>query len=406
MIGIDHTAAEIDMRSVFSFTKTRSMEAMEAVCREEGINGCIILSTCNRMELWVSTEDSCSGNLLELLCRIKHVDPETFSGYFTERSGRDAVDHIFDVASGIMSQIVGEDQIITQVKDALAASRECQAADGTLEVLFRMAVTAAKKVKTEVAFPKGQLSAVDGAVHQLIRSGYTIEGSKCLVIGNGEMGKESARAFRDAGASVTMTIRRYRHRDVEIPDRCEAVEYDSRLEIMGGMDYIVSATSSPHYTITEEMAAGLTRRKEVVMIDLAVPRDIEQSVRDLPGITLFDIDDFGSDGGDQALRSAMDQAEKILDAQKEEFYGWYGGRNQFPRIEIIKEDIAQDVSMRLHKKIRRLNLTEEEKEQLTADIENSVGKAANKMIYGLRASMDEAAFDQCLKGLEVLYEDE
>ena len=130
-----------------------------------------------------------------------------------------------------------------------------------------MAVTAAKKVKTEVVFPKGQLSAVDGAVHQLARNGYTIKGSRCLVIGNGEMGKESARAFRDAGASVIMTIRRYRHRDVEIPDRCEGIEYDNRLEIMGDMDYIVSATSSPHYTITAEMAAELAGTgKNTVML--------------------------------------------------------------------------------------------------------------------------------------------
>ena len=150
MIGIDHSRANIDVRCIFSFTKKQMAEVLPKIKEQQGVHGCVMISTCNRMELWVSCEDDISIDLCELLCRLREVSFEHYGPYFTEREEKEAVKHLFALSCGLKSRILGEDQIITQVKESLAFAREQYTTDNVLEVLFRMAVTAAKKVKTGV----------------------------------------------------------------------------------------------------------------------------------------------------------------------------------------------------------------------------------------------------------------
>ena len=195
MIGIDHNNAGIDVRTVFSFTKKRIGEALESFKQVPGLSGCILLSTCNRCEFWTSTTEEFTGDLYELLCEVREIPEElkeTYRGYFTERKDDEAVKHLFDLACGLDSRILGEDQIITQVKDALAMSRAAYAADNVLEILFRMAVTAAKKVKTEVIRTDANQSVIHQALVVLGKEGFSANGQKCMVIGNGAMGKLAA----------------------------------------------------------------------------------------------------------------------------------------------------------------------------------------------------------------------
>ena len=154
MIGIDYSRASVDIRAQFSFTKKNAVTALEHLKQESGILGGVLLSTCNRMELWASTQEDWQGSLYDFLCREKEKEPEAYRQYFVERTGEAAAEHLFYLTSGLKSQILAEDQIITQVKDALALSREAYCTDNVLEVLFRKAVTGAKRVKTEVTFSR------------------------------------------------------------------------------------------------------------------------------------------------------------------------------------------------------------------------------------------------------------
>ena len=278
MIGIDHSVAEIDIRTIFSFTKKCTAEALEQLKQVKGVEGCVLLSTCNRMELWVSTNEDFSDDLYELLCRIREVDPGRYRQYFKRREERDAVHHLFRLAGGLESRILGEDQIVTQVKDALAFARENFATDHVLETLFRQAVTAAKKVKTGIALSPSDQSVVHIAIQTLKEQGYIFEGKKCMVIGNGVMGKLAANQIRRQGADVTVTVRQYRSGIVEIPEKCHRIDYGRRMELFGECDYVVSATVSPNYTLTRELVEEHLQ-KPVVLIDLAVPRDIDPQVR-------------------------------------------------------------------------------------------------------------------------------
>ena len=155
MIGIDHSMAPVDIRALFAFTRKNAGEAMEKLKEQRGIDGCIILSTCNRLEVWTSVDDGAELSLYKELCKLKNINDDQYEIYFTKREGHAAVEHLFYLASGLKSQILGEDQILTQVKDALGIAREHFTTDGALEVLFRMAVTAGKKIKTEVPFSHG-----------------------------------------------------------------------------------------------------------------------------------------------------------------------------------------------------------------------------------------------------------
>ena len=406
MIGIDHSVAGIDIRTIFSFTKKSMAEALELLKQVKGIEGCVILSTCNRMELWISTGEAFHADIYELLCQIRQVPAEKYRTYFKLRQEREAVHHLFRLAGGLESRILGEDQIVTQVKDALSFARDHYAADHVLETLFRQAVTAAKKVKTSVTglSPSDQ-SVVRIAVDTLRKEGLEFQGKKCMVIGNGVMGKLAADQIRREGAEVTVTVRQYRSGIVEIPEKCARIDYGRRMELFGDCDLVVSATVSPNYTLSRELVEQYIK-KPVVLVDLAVPRDIDPGVRELEGVRLYDIDCFRVEARSESQREAIRQAEQCFEEKMEEFYTWYECVDVIPRIQKIKEKASYDLAVRLQKKIRELSINEDAQQKLREDIDGASVRMVNKMLFGLRDRISPGAFRECLQGLEDIYEDE
>ena len=403
MIGIDYNRASVDIRAGFSFTKKNAAAAMERLKREQGVLGCIILSTCNRMEIWASAQEEWQGSLYEVLCREKEKVPGEFREYFVQRTGKEAVEHLFYLASGLKSQILAEDQILTQVKDALALAREAYCTDNVLEVLFRMAVTAAKRVKTEVSFSRGNISVIHQALDCLENQGFSLRGKTCMVIGNGEMGKLAALALKEAGADVTVTVRQYRSGIVSIPKGCDRINYGDRMEFLPKCDLAVSATASPNYTLTRQLLEEEDIPGHMVLIDLAVPRDIEPSAGTLPNVTLYDIDSFKINTLSPKMQASMDKAGVILAEQQEEFYNWYDGHDLIPRIRDIKKEAVEDLNLRIMKILRKTPMEDADREKLLNAIDTAAAKVVNKMIFGLRDSLEQEAFKNCVEGLEQLY---
>lgn len=403
MIGIDHSVAEIDIRTIFAFTKKQTAEALEQLKQVRGIEGCVLLSTCNRMELWISTNEEYSDDLYRLLCRIRQVPHEKYMEYFRFRREREAAWHLLRLAGGLESRILGEDQIVTQVREALVFAREHFATDHVLETLFRQAVTAAKKVKTDVVLSPSDQSVVNIALRTLKEEGYSFEGSRCMVIGNGVMGKLAANQLRRQGADVTVTVRQYRSGMVEIPQNCHRIDYGRRMELFDQCDYVVSATVSPNYTLTKELVAQRLA-KPVVLIDLAVPRDIDPLVRELEGVSLFDIDYFREEAESEEQKAAIREAEECLLQQLEEFYTWYECVDVIPKIQEIKEKAAEDVELRLTRILRELPLGEEAREQLRQDIDGAAQRAVNKMLFGLRDGVERGTFRETLDCLGKIYD--
>lgn len=405
MLGIDHNMAPVDIRALFAFTRKNTGEALLKLKKEPGICGCIILSTCNRLELWVSTEENEKPELYQWLCRLKGIEGEEYRKYFISRENEEAVEHLFYLTSGLKSQILGEDQILTQVKDALSFAREEFTTDSVLEVLFRMAVTAGKKIKTEVPFSHGNPSVIHQAIRFLEEGGYHVRNKVCMVIGNGEMGKMAAQTLREAGADVTVTIRQYRSGVVNIPVGCSRINYGERMDYLPECDLVVSATASPNYTLTEELFEDVRVERPMILIDLAVPRDIDPEIRKKENITLYDMDSFRTSETPKELADNLEAAGKIVKEQMEEFSQWLDGRDIIPRIQEIKADAVEDLNLRIEKIFRKTPMEDSDREKLKKAVDTAAGKVVNKLIFGLRDSLNQDVFLECVEGLEKLYEE-
>lgn len=396
MAGIDHSKAGLEYREIFSFTKSGLSAALRQIKAEYPQMGCVILSTCNRTELWLSGGEV---SPLELLCREKGVCPEQYQTYFQCREGEEAVHYLMELACGLKSQIFGEDQILTQIKDAISLARENHSADTVLEILFRDAVTAAKKVKSSVRLTAVNRSMAVGTVELLREEMGTLEGKRCMVIGNGEMGRLAASALVEQGCRVVMTLRQYKTRDAVIPAGCRVIDYEDRMEKLPQMDLVVSATLSPHYTVKSEDVSKLEFSHQVVLVDLAVPRDIDPKLKGHPMLRLYDVDSLGGSLR-QEDTAQLSKAEALLKEHEAEFINWYYFREWIPLVQKIGKQTAEDVVWRSQKQIKKLPLTGEETGKLSWAIGASAQKSVSKLLYGLRDYLDKDEFESCMRALE------
>ncbi len=404
MIGIDFNKASLDIRSKFSFTKKTAIHLMEKLKNKEEILGCVLLSTCNRMELWTSVKNHCKVELYKILCEEKEISEEEYQKFFVTREEKKAVEHLFYLTSGLKSQILAEDQILTQVKDALTLAREVYCTDNVLEVLFRMAVTAAKKVKTEVVFSRANTSVIYQAIQHLNMQGIFVAGKKCMVIGNGQMGRLAALALKEEGADVTVTVRQYKSGVVEIPHGCNRINYGDRMKFLPQCDLVVSATASPNCTITKEQFQTASIEKEIILIDLAVPRDIDPKIRQLDYVKFYDIDSFKIEQITPQIKESLTKADKILQEQMDEFYDWFSGREVYPKIQNIKNEAVEDLNLRITKVLKKIELDEKDKKALVEAVDAATGKVVLKMIFGLRDVLEQDIFCECVEGLKKVYE--
>lgn len=396
--------AQINVRQCFAFTKSAMTLAMEKIKEDKRIKGCVILSTCNRMELWVNLSEGVELDLCAYICNLKELDAGQYKKFLKVREGEEAIRHLFFLSAGMKSQIVGEDQILTQVKEAAAFAREQECMDHVLEVLFRMAVTAGKQVKTEVSMDKANFSAAHQAIHFLREQGVVFSKKKALVIGNGEMGKITAQALMEEGADVTVTVRQYRSGVVNIPQGAKRVNYGERYSCLPECDFVFSATASPNLTITKELLENCNIQKPQIYVDLAVPRDIDENLRTLENIELYDIDSFHLEHQSERMRQQLGRAETILNQHMQSFHDWQESRDLVPRIQQVGAASGREFSWRMEKELKHVALEEKEKEILREQMEQTAAKVVDKLLFSLRDEVDTDTLRQCVEILEQVYE--
>lgn len=319
MAGIDYSMAGIEIREKFSFSKERQKVLYQKIMGTAGIHGAVLISTCNRTELYLSVGKDCYQDPFELLCAAAGIEVQQYVGLYRVRRGREAFAHLCRLACGLQSQILGEDQIITQVKESLVMARQARAADGQLEVMFRTAVTAAKKIKTTVRFSRADQSVAHWTLR--ILNTHPAKPKRILVIGNGQVGRLVAATLIQHGFQVCMTLRQYRHGRIEEIAGVTSMDYAQRYEHLPDFDAVVSATLSQHCTMERARLMGMARVPRV-MIDLALPRDIEPAVGELEGVTLYNIDTIGSDKVRQDNTLQLEKVERIIEHYRAAFQRW------------------------------------------------------------------------------------
>lgn len=393
MLGIDYESASLEIREKFSFLHAASAEAMQKLREETDAEGLILLSTCNRTELYWYGERTC---LYPYLCRIKGLDAEKYRKYFTFRRGEAAVRHLFMLSCGMKSLITGEDQILSQVRDARLLARECGVSHPVLETLFQKAVTVGKKVRTEFTFAHGNHSAAEAAIAFLKKNGYRFSSEKCLVIGNGEMGKLAADTLVTEGAFVTVTVREYHSGVVCIPKGCARINYSQRYEQLGSYRYIFSATSSPNLTITKAEAEKSGIRAGQVFVDLAVPRDIDRAVADCAGAVLFDIDNLNIERQSEDMKRQLQQASEQAETAVREFCNWEDCRDLLDRIRDVSGAVGEQVDWRARSVYHTLPLEQENTRLLSKEISEAAEKEMARMMFLLKDRLDTDTLRQCL----------
>lgn len=396
MAGIDYRKASVEERELFSFTKSLMADALQYIKKEYPQIGCVILSTCNRTEIWIHGEGI---SPMELLCKVKGLDSQQYQKFFICREDQEAVHYLMELACGLQSQIFGEDQILAQVKDAIAFARMYQSADTVLEILFRDVVTAAKRVKSSLRLTTMNNSMAVSTI-QLLKETYgTLKGKKCMVIGNGEMGRLAAEALLKEGCHVMMTLRQYKSREAVIPAGCEVINYEERMHDVPLMDIVLSATLSPHYTLKKEEMDQVRLEHLITIVDLAVPRDVDPQLKGCPMLTVYDVDDLGGTLREEDIKQ-VEKAQELLAEYETEFEKWYDFRKWIPLVKHIVAETGEEISWRLQKQVKAINLTESDAEILSASVEESAEKSVAKLLYGLRDYLDKGQLECCMNALK------
>ena len=352
LISISHRVAPLAIRELFAFPERVQQELMRQVLDRGIAEECVIISTCNRTELYTYTERSGSNfsGMQDILLEFAQADQvENIGDYVRFYSGSKAIRHLFRVAAGLDSMVMGEDQILGQVKRAHDQARDTGTCGVYLNTLLRFVVTASKKVKTDTDLSRTTVSTATMAVKAAEQTLGSLSGKKVMLIGaSGKIGGIVLKNLQCIdGVEIYITSRNMckAHEDVHHRAVYQVMEYENRYELADRMDVIISATSSPHYTLTfEKLAKALHTSRPRVLVDLAVPIDIEAKTDLLPGVKRYDIDDFqelARSNNEKKQHEAV-AADQILEEAQLDFERWMVFQQALPEVAALKAWMLQE----------------------------------------------------------------
>ncbi len=326
VVGVNHSNTPLEIREMGAFTTKQINQAVAKLKAYPEISEVIILSTCNRSEIYVTAADADVTRVEEILKHFYCAEKsEQLKPYLFSESDRDALEHLYHVVTGLNSMILGEDQILGQVKEALDKAQRAQGAGKYLTKTFREAITFTKKVKTVYKISEKPLSLSSTAVKYIKRHVADYANKNTLIIGSGKMGMLALRYMASEGFNrVFMTNRTYHSGDEyrHIYKGINVYRYEDRYNLINDMDVVISATASPHLVIDHDHMHP--RKKPLLIIDLALPRDVDRRVGDMAEVQLITIDDFNN-FIDEKTRERMVIAKKIeveIDGEIDNLMEW------------------------------------------------------------------------------------
>ena len=406
MVGIDHNLASLEEREIFSFTNGQLKEALKEVNQWEGITGNVIISTCNRTELWLSKEEDAQVDPVAVLADLKDCDVEKCRRVAVVRRDKEAIEHLIVTACGINSRVFGEDQIIAQISQSISMSRKLKTCGKILDKVFTNSLAAAKKVKTSVRLTAHNPSVADTGVKELFsvceREEERFENKKCLIIGNGKMAALIAEHLVAHKAQVYMTLRKKYHigEEVEslIPKGCHMISYDDRYEALEDADFVISATLSPHYTLSLEGLKDHKFKEPGYWLDLAVPRDIEPEIGKEYNIEILDIDSIG-ESENPMVKEQVKKAEVIIGSYRDDIINWLKFRRQVDTARKAIDLTKKDAVLRAHNEFLEKGFSDDQCETIEKIMESATGRAVNKLLFGLKETLPPELWEETFKAL-------
>ncbi|MBI4311883.1 MAG: glutamyl-tRNA reductase [Chloroflexi bacterium] len=394
-IGLSHKTAPVELREQLAIPAAKADHAMDAL--KSALGKSVLLSTCNRTEVYTTSETPEEGiALLErAMTSFCSLNPKEVGRLLYRYADGDAVRHLFRVSSGLESMILGEAQILGQVRDAYSAASERRMTDVTLSRLFHAALRVGKQARHETAIGRSALSISRAAVQMARRSLGSLDNARVLVVGLGEAGKLVARALADVGASRITVANRTYERAAELAQELGGVAIPLA-DLEHGLeqtDIVITATSTPDYLLTPALVARAraTTYTPLVLIDIAVPRDIDPAVKELPGVSLYDIDDLETvaEANRRSRQAEAVKVEGLVEAQAQQFTEWMRSREAVPTVVAISGR-AERIRLQELVKLRKFlpDLTLSQQESLDAFSQAMLKKVLHPALSSLKEKRD------------------
>jgi len=392
--GVNHKTAPVEVRERLAFDDRSLLEALIELKRRPGFCEGIILSTCNRVEVALTCEDGPGTGVAvdQFLADTRQVACDWVTPYLYRYEDGDAIRHLFRVAASLDSMVVGEPQILGQLKSAYALAKEHGAVNGFLDVLLTKAFNVAKRVRSETEIGVNAVSVGYAAVELAREIFGSLDDKKVMIVGAGKMSESAARHLRRCGATQIFVTNRTYERAAEMAElfAAQIVEYTAFTAFLPEVDIVIASSGAPHYIVTRDdmkKVIGSRRNRPMFLIDIAVPRNIEPSANDLDNVFLYDIDDLQKvvETNREGRMQSAEEAEAIIGEEVGRMLVRLKEREVVPTIVSLQEQLE---NVRLAELARMRGkfgtLTAEQEQALEALTKSIINKIAHGPISELR----------------------
>lgn len=396
LLGVNHKTAPVELRERLAIPSSRLAEATRSLVDRPGVREGMILSTCNRVEM-LTCQEAPAPDLLGFIHEYFSVDPATLRPHVYEYREREAVRHLFRVAASLDSMVVGEPQILGQVKQSYSIARDVGAVQGNLDPLLQRAFSVAKRVRTETQIGSSPVSIASVAVELAGKIFGSLEGTRVLLVGAGKMSELAARHLVAHGARSIMVANRSHQRAVALAADFdgEPVDFDSLHDIADRADIVITSTGAARPIFRREHGQAFLQRRRnrpMFFIDIAVPRDIDPEMNRLEGIVVYNIDDLQSVAASHHADRAREaeQAEGIISREVDRFDARHGAIDVAPAIQRLQQRYEQAREAELRRMGSRLrDLTPAQRDVVDTLTRGLVNKLMHTPMQAINAAARE-----------------
>ena len=405
-IGMNHETAPVELRECLAAEQDNVPRALAAMRDMECLREGLYLSTCNRVEALLITDSfpEARAAIIKMMSGLGNIPEESFESTLYMFEDMDAVNHIFRVASSMDSMVVGEPQILGQIKEAYALATRQKTSGVMLNRLMHKAFHVAKRVRTETGICGSAVSISYAAVELAKKIFHELEGKGVLLIGAGEMAELAARHLMAQGVDSIAVANRTLERAVEMAESFQGhpVSFEEIGDQLRAVDIVIASTASPDYVITREQVRSILRKRRnrpLFFIDIAVPRDVEPEVNDLDNIYVYDIDDLKGivDFNMSQRRQEAAKAERIVREEAVKFEKWLKTLAVVPTIVSLQDKVESIIEVELRKSASALkDLAPGEREAVETLIRSVAEKVMNDPILFLKSKAERKTLNMYL----------
>ncbi len=396
VIGLSHHGTPLEVREQLSVATEAAAEEVRSLIEAGTLREGVLLSTCNRVELYAAAPDAGTAARQVRAYLGTRAGNQDLHAYLYERHGEEAVRHAFRVASSLDSMVVGEPQILGQVKDAYQASENAGGLGTLLGRCFSRAFAVAKRVRTETDIAAGTVSISSVAIELASKIFGELSGRRAMLLGAGEMGEAAAKSLVSRGVQLVVVNRSpERAQELAASLGVNAAPYEQLPTELAKADVVITSTASPRFVITRDLMRDVLRARRhrpLFLIDIAVPRDVDPRAGEIDNVFLYDVDDLQEVAGMNlaARKRAADQAEAIVRQETESFEQWRRSLALGPTIKELRERFLMIAQAELERTVPRLEVSDKDRKTLDAMVNAMVNKLLHRPINELKASGEDA----------------